>query len=86
MTYNYMRKYLQAKYLTMERSFVDIIQNVFLEGDKMNFTFVGNQPTPVEPSSSFVLPPAKPKDKAFTLPSVKQTDQSTIEKPNSKTI
>lgn len=69
------QRYLIAKCPTMDKSFVDVIQNSFIDGEELDFT-----PVPVEPSS-FAPPFIEPKDKSVVPSIIEQTSKSTTEKP-----
>lgn len=45
MTCEDIKKYLEAKHHTLDKSFVDIVQNAFLNGENLDLTPVGAQPT-----------------------------------------
>lgn len=55
------RRYLQAKEPYLDRSFIDVVQNAFLNSEELDLTPVNVQPvtnTSVPPPS-FVLPPTE---------------------------
>lgn len=85
MAYDDTRKFLQAKHSIVYRSFIDIIQNAFIDGEELTFTLVGIQPSLMD-HSSFILPPTKLKEKVAIFPFTKQVNNTAAEEPKCSNV
>lgn len=78
MTYEDIRRYLSARCLSVNKSFIDVIQKAFNEGDKLDLTPIQQALVDSSFSTHFVKPPsdktsiAQATNQELALPSTKQ--------------